>query len=89
MTSSVSKQNFVSASSKGNTKKIVDAQPTLPEVSGKDDLDNGEAIPLASSSNDEIKDSLPSVKKLSQNSADLLAFVGVYVDQENVDSTSN
>lgn len=89
MTSSVSKQNFVSASSKGNTKKIVDAQPTLPEVSGKDDLDNGEAIPLASSSNDEIKDSLPSVKKLSQNSADLLAFVGVYVDQENVDLTSN
>lgn len=89
MTSSVSKQNFVSASPKGNTKKIVDAQPTLPEVSGKDDLDNGEAIPLASSSNDEIKDSLPSVKKLSQNSADLLAFVGVYVDQENVDSISN
>lgn len=89
MTSSVSKQNFVSASPKGNTKKIVDAQPTLPEVSGRDNLDNGEAISLVSSSNDEIKDSLPSVKKLSQNSADLLAFVGVYVDQENVDSTSN
>ncbi|MCA1955207.1 flagellar hook-length control protein FliK, partial [Zymomonas sp.] len=89
VTSPVSKQKFVSASSKGNTPKTVDAQPTLPEVSGKGDLENAEVLPLASSSNDEIKDSLPSVKKLSQNSADLLAFVGVYVDQENVDSTSN
>lgn len=65
--------------------KQEDNEETLRDAVGEAKQSNN-ISQIALLSDDATNSSLPSVKKLSQNSADLLASVGVHIDEENVDS---
>ncbi|MFT8736167.1 MAG: flagellar hook-length control protein FliK [Zymomonas mobilis] len=77
-------KSFVPAQKVAVQQKILSDKPTVQEdTSERDNQNDADANPVVALSDDDADYTLPSVKKLSQNSMDLLASVGVHVDQDD------